>query len=131
MEYYYKLVAIVLIAVVLGLIVSKYGKDFSLLLSLFVVSLVLVGVIYYLEPVISFVNKLVSVGKIDSELFGVILKSVGIALIGELVSLICADSGQATLGKTAQILCTCVILWISLPVFTKLLDIIENILGAV
>lgn len=130
MESYLKIIIVVLITIVLGLIISKQGRDYSAVLSLVAVVLVLIGAIAYLKPVITFVSKVSSVGKLNNELLHTLLKSVGIGLLAELVCLICIDSGQNALGKTVQVFSGAVILWLSIPIFTQLLELVENILGA-
>jgi hypothetical protein len=50
-------------------------------------------------------------------------------LIGELAGLICSDAGNAALAKSIQILTTAVILWLSIPLFESLLDLVQAILG--
>ena len=49
----------------------------------------------------------------------------------EITSLICTDAGNAALGKSVQILATCGILWLSIPLFTSLIDLLNKILGEV
>jgi stage III sporulation protein AD len=67
--------------------------------------------------------------KLNTDLLAVILKTVGIGLIGELAGLICSDAGNAALEKSIQILTTAVILWLSIPLFESLLDLVQAILG--
>ena len=70
-------------------------------------------------------------GNLEPELLHSVLKAVGIGLLAELTGQICADSGNASLGKSLQILATAVILWLMLPLFTQLIDLLEEILGAI
>jgi stage III sporulation protein AD len=67
--------------------------------------------------------------QLNTDLLAVILKTVGIGLIGELAGLICSDAGNAALAKSIQILTTAVILWLSIPLFESLLDLVQAILG--
>ena len=85
----------------------------------------------YLKPVIAFIQQLRSVGNLDSEMLAVLLKVVGTAMIGEIAALVCVDAGNAAMGKALQILTVATILWLSLPMFTALLDLVETILGNV
>ena len=59
----------------------------------------------------------------------ILLKVVGTALIAEIVTLVCMDGGNASMGKALQFLAAAVILWLSLPMLTALLELIEEILG--
>ena len=58
----------------------------------------------------------------------IVMRSVGIGLLSEITLHICTDSGNTALGKTLQILGNAIILWLSLPIFTKIIELIEEIL---
>lgn len=131
MDIFFKTAAVALITVVLCLIVAKRDKDISLLLSVAGCCMLVVVAVRYLEPVFSFFRQLQSLGNMDSETLGILLKSVGIGLLAEIVGLICADVGNSALGKTLQIVATAIILWISLPLLTSLLSLVGEILGEV
>jgi stage III sporulation protein AD len=61
-------------------------------------------------------------------MFQTVLRTVGIGMLAEFTSLLCADAGNNALGKSIQILAGGLILMISLPIMTQLLDMIEQIL---
>jgi stage III sporulation protein AD len=84
-----------------------------------------------MKPIIEFIQKLKNLGNIDSDFMRIILKAVGIGMITEITVMICSDSGNASLGKSLQILSSAVILWISLPVLNQLIDLLDQILGAI
>ena len=128
---FWQAIAAVLLTVVVGIALSKQGKDSQLLLTLAVCCMVLGVAMSYLSPVISFIQKLQSIGQLNSELLQILLKSVGIAMVGEIAGLICSDGGNAALGKSIQLLSGAVILWLSLPLLQQLLDLLQDILGEV
>lgn len=130
MDVFLKTAAAVLITAVLYLTVSKQGKDISVLITVAGCCFVLFAAISYLEPIVAFIDKLKTIGGLDGDFVNVLLKAVGIGMIAEITGLICADAGNSSLGKTLQILSGAVILWISLPIFEELLELLENILGA-
>ena len=123
--------AAVLLAVIFGFSLVERGKEMGLLLTLAVCSMVAVLAISYLQPVITFVGKLQSVGQLDSGLLEILLKAVGIGIVGEIAGLICTDSGNAALGKVLKLRTTSVILWLSIPLWEKLLELLQEILGAI
>ena len=131
MDIYLKTTACVLIAVILTITISKQSKDISLLLVVAVCCMVSVAAANYLEPVFDFFNELQTLGKLDSEMIGILMKAVGIGMLAEIAGLICEDSGNAALGKSLKFLAAAVILCISLPLFTGLLSLVEEILVAV
>lgn len=131
MTAYLNTVAGVLIAAVLGVVLSRQGKDISLLLSLAVCCMVLLVAVRYLEPVMEFLDTLATLSNLDSDLMNTMLKVVGIGLIAELASLICADSGNSAMGKAVEFLAAGAVLWLSIPMMTTLLELIQQIVGQV
>lgn len=131
MDIFLKSAACVLVTLVLYLVLSKQSKDFSLLLTVAVCVLLAVAAISYLEPVIDFFKKLLLMGQLNTDFFSILLKAVGIGLLAEVSGLICADAGNSALGKTLGIMAAAVILWMSVPLFTSLLDLVEEVLVAV
>ena len=123
--------AIVLLTVIMTLALGQHGKQTALLLVLGVCCMLLIVAVGYLEPVIAFVRRLEVVGQLDGGMLGILLKAVGIGLIGEIACLICVDSGHAVLGKALQMVSAAVILRLSLPMLEKLLQLLEQILGEV
>ena len=128
MDTFWRAAAAVLITVILGLCLERYGKATSILLTLFAVSMIAILAVSYLEPVVSFIKKLRIIGQLDEQMLEILLKAVGIGLVGEISSLVCTDSGQAALGKALQILSGAVILWLSLPLFEQTLDLLQKVL---
>lgn len=126
-----KVLAGVLIAVILGLTLRQQGKDMALLLSILACCMVLVVCMVYIEPVIDFIETLQSISGAQNEIFQILLKSVGIGLIGEIAALVCSDSGNAALAKAIQILTSAVVLWLSLPLMQALLDLVKQMLEEV
>lgn len=131
MDIFIKATGGILIAIILFLVLSKQGKEFSLLLTVGVCSIVAAAAVGYLEPVVVFFERLQTVGQLDPSLLRIILRAVGIGMLAEITGLICADAGNAALGKVLQILASAVILWMSVPLFTSLLDLVEEILVSV
>ena len=85
----------------------------------------------FIRPVVEFIRKLGALGDFDGAYLQIILKAVGIALIAEITESVCADSGNAALGKGVQFLAGAVILWLSLPVFSALMELVQKILEGV
>lgn len=130
MENFVKIAAGILVALVLYLLLNKQGKDFSTLVTLAVCCMVICTVMSYLKPVIVFMEKLEQLGKFDPEMMQIMFKAVGIGLLAEIVSLICADAGNSSMGKSLQILASVTILCLAIPLFTSLIEIIEEVLVA-
>ena len=131
MDIFVKAAAGVLVAVVLILTLSKQEKDLSLLLTIAVCCMVMLAAVTYIKPIADFLERLQTIGNLDGDIFKILLKAVGIGVLAEFTSLICADAGNASLGKATQLMATAAILWISIPLLERLLELIDNILGAI
>lgn len=129
MGMFWKAAGAVLIAVVLGLALGKQEKDFSMLLTLTVCCMVMVIAVTYLEPVLDFLRELEALGDLQGDILGILLKAVGIGLVAEIAGMVCADAGNGTLGKQLQLLGSAAILYLSIPIFSALLSLIQEILG--
>ena len=130
MNIFLKATSGVLIALILWICLEKRGKDTSLLLTMTVCAMVITSAATFFEPILDFINKIKAIGNINSEYITLILKAVGIGIVTEISVLICKDAGNESMGKTLQLLSATVVLWISIPVFEKLLDLVSEILVA-
>lgn len=117
-----------LIAAILGIILQKQGKEYALVLVIAVCAMGACFALSYIKPVISFLEELRDLAGMDSEILKILLKAVGIGLIGEISGSICNDAGNASLGKMIQLLSTVVILWLSLPILQQVMDLIGEVL---
>lgn len=129
MSSFFQVTGGVLLSVILGLTLSKYGKDFSVVLILLVSCMVLAVMAAYLEPIIDFVGELLRLSELQNELLTPVLKATAIGIVAEIASLICTDSGNAALGKSIQLLAVAVILWLALPLLRSLLELMQRMLG--
>lgn len=131
MDIFLKSTAAVLVALIFYLILLKHGKDISSVLTIVVCSVIGISALEHLRPVLDFVTTLQELGNFDSQMLNIMLRCVGIGLVSEITSLICADAGNAALGKTLQILATIVVIWLSLPMLTEMIELIKEILAEV
>ena len=131
MDSYWQWIAGVMLTIILGITLSKQGKDISLVLTMVVCCMVLLAAIAYLQPVMEFVQRLEAISNLDSGYSRILLKALGIGLTTEIAIMICNDSGNSALGKSLQIAATVLVIWISLPLMESLLDLIVRIMGAV
>lgn len=119
----------VLLAVILMLALGSRSKDLSMVLSIAVCCMVALTALEYLSPVISFVSQLEQIGGLDHSMIRILLKVVGIGMVSEIAALVCSDSGSSSLGKTVKLLGSAVILWLSLPLYSMLVELLQRILG--
>ena len=130
MSVYLKACGAVLIGVILILIVGKNSKDLALVLAAAVCVMVALTAMEYIRPVLEFLTNLENQGNLDHNMIRILLKVSGIGLITEICSLVCADSGNASVGKVMKLLGSSVMIWLSLPLYTMLIELLQRILGA-
>ena len=124
-------IAGVMLALILRFTLSKQGKDMTVVLTVAVCCMVVTVAISFLDPVVDFFSLLRSVGDLDSDIMGIILKCTGISLIAEIAGLICSDSGFGAMGKAIKILAVAAVLWLSLPLMTSLVEMLQSVMGEV
>lgn len=128
MDLILKCAAGVLIAAVLCLFLVKQGKDISLILTIAVSGMVICVAITYIEPIINFIGRLETIGNLDNGIIRILMKAVGLCLIGEVCCMICDDANNTALSKSLSLLITAAVLWLSIPLFTQLIELLEKIL---
>lgn len=131
MDMFWKVAAGILTALILWINLSKSNKDISVLMTMAVCAMAIIASAAFLRPIIDFIKRLQSIGKLDRDLLSVVLKVVGIGIVTEIAVMICKDAGNESMGKTLQFVSAAVVLWMAIPVFERLLSLLDRILGAV
>lgn len=131
MALFWKVAAAVLLAVVLEMALGKRGAEFQTVLSVAVCCIGAAAAVSYLEPVLDFLWELEALGGLKGGMLAALLKVAGIGLVAELAAMVCTDAGDASLGKTLELLGSAAILYLSLPVLTQMMALIQTILGEV
>lgn len=129
MELFIKTCGIVLLSVILILALGNRSRELSMVLGIAVCAMAALAALEYLSPVISFISQLEEIGGLDHSMVKILLKVTGIGLISEIAALICSDSGSGSIGKAVKLLGAAVILWLSLPLYSMLVELLERILG--
>ena len=128
---FWKAIAMVILAIILGLTLGKTQKDISTALTVTACCIVMMIAVQYMSDVIQFLWDLSNKCSYQNSFVGTLLKISGVALVTELTGMISADADNTSLGKATQILGTSVILFLSLPIFESFLEIIQEIMRAI
>lgn len=131
MDLFWKSAAAVLITVVIALALGKWESNITLMLSVAACSMVGMIAVSFLEPVMDLFRQLSAMSGLGKNTLAILLKILGIGFVTEIVSLICTDSGNSSLGKIMTFLSSSVVLWLSIPIINQLVDILKQILGAI
>lgn len=128
MDTFFRLVGGVLIAVVLGVTLSRQSQDITLVLSVGVCCMVVMAAAVFLTPVMDLIRRLQLLAQLEEGALNTVLKAVGIGLVGEIAALVCGDAGNAALSKAVQIATASAVLWLSVPLMEELLVLIREVL---
>lgn len=128
MAAFFQAAAAVLLAVILTMTLRQANSPLSILLSLAVCVLVLLAALDFLKPVMAFVESLRQLGNLPEEMVLVLLKVTGISVISEIAALVCTDSGNASMAQALKLLSTGVILYLSIPIFQALMELVQKLL---
>ena len=128
MDLFWKAVAGILVAAFFGLVI---GKDVSVLLSVAVCVMGATILSRYMEPVLDLIKQLTDMANITDKFLSILLKATAIGIVTEIAGLICTESGCTALGKMVKLLGYSTMLWISIPAFQALIEILTRLTGDV
>lgn len=129
MTLYLQVCGAVLLAVILALTLKSHNKEIGAILGIGVCCMVALAALQYLSPVLDFLQTLENLGGLDSSMVATLLKVTGIGMVTEIAALVCKDAGNESMGKSMQLLGTATILWLSMPLLTALIELLQKILG--
>ena len=129
MDDFWKTTALVLLTVILSLSLDKTERDISAVMGIVALCVAACAAVTILNPVLNYLVELQRLFHLPDDLISILLKAVGIALVAELSASICADAGNASLGKMLQILGGAAVLTLSVPMFRTLMTIIKQMIG--
>lgn len=128
MEMIYKIIAVGLITCVAVLIVKPIRNDFAVLLSVVGGIIIILFIVKYITGIFESLNLIVNQTGLNSSLFSLVLKIVGVGYLAEFTSNICCDAGIGGLGDKVLLGAKIVILTMALPILSNILQIIIGIL---
>ena len=123
-----KIIGIGLISLIVIIILKQYRPEFALYVSILAGIFILVLSISQISGVINLLKSLASKANINSEFLGIILKITGIAILTEFAVSICQDSGESSIANKIDIGGKVIIITISLPIISSLLETMLKIL---
>ena len=123
-----KIIGIGLIALIIIIILRQYKPEFAIYVSIVAGVLILLISISNISGVINLLKDISNRANINSEFLGIILKITGIAILTELAVSICQDSGEKSIANKIDIGGKVIIITISLPIISSLLETILKVL---
>ena len=123
-----KIIGIGLVALIIIILLKQYKPEFAIYISLLVGVLILLLVMDQLTQVISLLQSLASKASINSTFLAILLKITGIAFLAEFAVSVCKDAGEGAIASKIEIGSKIIIIAMSIPIISSLLEIILKIL---
>ncbi len=123
-----KIIGIGLVALIIIILLKQYKPEFAIYISLLAGVLILLLVMDQLTEIISLLQSLASKASINSTFLALLLKITGIAFLAEFAVSVCKDAGEGAIASKIEIGSKIIIIAMSIPIISSLLEIILKIL---
>lgn len=123
-----KIIGIALIALIIIILLKQYKPEFVIYVSLIAGILILFLVIDELTGIVKLIQSIADKASINSQFLSILLKITGIAFLSEFAVSICKDSGEAAIASKVELGSKIIIISMSIPIISTLLEIILKIL---
>lgn len=124
----FKILALAILTCIATIIVRQVKPDFASIVAIAGGVVILLFVLNYLGDVLAVFQNIISKTGLSPTLFSTILKIVGIGYLTEFTANLCNDSGNSSLATKVGLAGKIIILFVSLPIITNLIEIIMEIL---
>lgn len=128
MDIIFKIIAVGLITCVATLIVKPIRSDFSIIIAIVGGLIILFMIINYLTDVFNTFKSIIDFTNLNSNIYSLLLKIIGIGYLVEFTAGLCSDTGNNSLGDKVLLGGKIVIMVMALPIITSILDIIMELL---
>ena len=123
-----KIIGIGLLALIIIVILKQYKPEFAIYVSMVAGVLILVLSIQKLTGIINLLQSLANKTYINKSFLSILRKITGIAFITEFAVSICSDAGEKAIASKIEIGSKVIIIAMSLPIITSLLELVIEIL---
>ena len=123
-----KIIGIGLIALVIAIILRQYKPEYAIYVSLIAGALILALSLSQASDLFQLLRNLASKANISSQFLGIILKITGISILTEFAVNICLDAGEKAIAHKIDMGGKVIMIAISLPILTTLLETILKVL---
>ena len=128
MEEVIKIIGIALIALIITIIIKQYRPEFAIYISLVAGVIILALVIGNLTNVINLLKDISTRSGINNKFLGILLKMTGIAILTVFAISICKDAGENAIASKVEIGSKVIIISLSVPIITNLLEVILKLM---
>lgn len=123
-----KIIGVGLIALIIIILLKQYKPEFVIYVSLIAGAIIIFMVLDKLTGIVDLLTNLSNKVGINNQFLGILLKITGIAFLTEFAVSICNDSGESAIANKIDLGGKIIIIAISIPIISALLELIIKIL---
>lgn len=123
-----KIIGIALIALIIIIMLKQYRAEYAIFISILTGILILFLVMDRLTGIINLIESIKSKFSINTQFITLLIKITGIAFLSEFAVSICKDSGETAIASKIELGSKIIIISMSIPIISSLLEIILKIL---
>lgn len=123
-----KIIGIALIALTIIIMLKQYRPEYAIFISILTGILILFLVMDRLTGIINLIENIQDKFSINTQFIALLIKITGIAFLSEFAVSVCKDSGEAAIASKIEIGSKIIIISMSIPIISNLLEIILKIL---
>lgn len=124
----FKIVAIGLVGTILAIILKQYKSEYAIYISIITGIIIIMYMVTDITSIVRLINGLINKSSINTAFISLLLKITGIAILVEFASSICIDSGETSIAKKIDMAGRIVIISMSIPIISVLLETVLKIL---
>lgn len=128
MDVFYKIIGVAIVTCIAFLVVKPIRSDFAIITSIVGGVVIVFFLLSYLSDIFDVFNTIFTTSGVNSSLYGVIFKIIGIGYLTDFTASICSDTGNSGLGDKVLLGGKIIILVMALPIVTSILDIVMELL---
>ena len=123
-----RIVGIALVALIIIILLKQYRPEFAVYISILTGILILFFVMDKFSGIVNLLQSIANKASLDSSFLVILIKITGIAFLSEFAVSICKDSGEGAIASKIEIGSKIIIISMSIPIISSLLEIILKIL---
>lgn len=123
-----RIIGIGLIALIIIILLKQYKPEFAIYISLLTGALIILLLVDQLTGIVNLIQSIAGKANINSQFLALLIKITGIAFLSEVAVSICRDSGEGAIASKIELGSKIIIISMSIPIISSLLEIILEIL---
>ena len=123
-----KIIGIGLISLIIIIIIKQYKPEFAVYISIIAGVIIISLTLKRLEDIINLLKNIGNKSGINNEFLEILLKITGIAFLAEFAVNLCKDSGESAIASKIEMGTKVVIISMSIPIISSLLEVITKLL---